>query len=135
MQLMSLKHLQYTWHILYFQLSWRSSNHICKAFIMDTRQRYHFTAQKPASNTFEILDLDIDPSACGDACCGSQLPLWSSEKKSYSASMPLYKYSEIPDFMKGNSYIINGYRGEMNFNFCIKRFVNSQTSTTLVCYP
>ena len=84
-----------------------------------SRYRHHDTGHKSlSSSTIEVLDLDIDTSSCGEMC----LPLWESDKKSYVPLMTLYKYNEIPDFMKGNAYIINGYRGEMNFNFCVKRY-------------
>ena len=84
---------------------------------MDTRHRC--TANHlPSPNSYEILELDVDPTMCVGMCCSSELPRWTNDKHS---KLPLYKYNEIPEFMKGNPYLLHGYRGQMNTQFCLKR--------------
>ena len=39
--------------------------------------------------------------------------------------IPLYRYQEVPTFLKSNPYIVCGYRAELPAGMCIKRWVDS----------
>ena len=38
-----------------------------------------------------------------------------------SFGIPLYTYDDIPNFLKGNPYIVCGYRADIPTSLCIKR--------------
>ena len=65
------------------------------------------------SNSYHILDLEIDSNlnACSSNICDV------SHKE-----IPLYKYTDIPDFLQGNPYVIHGYRVMLPFSLCLKRY-------------
>ena len=58
---------------------------------------------------YEFLDLEID-RACTPLCYDPQ-----------GKSIPLYRYQEIPTFLRGNPYVVNGYRSLLPFSMCCKR--------------
>ena len=62
--------------------------------------------------SYHILDIEIDHGveACNSSLCDV------SEK-----DIPLYKYTEIPDFLQGNPYVVHGYRVSLPFSLCLKR--------------
>ena len=72
---------------------------------------------------YQILDIDIDGlDVCfnSNLCCNTVAPI------------PLYKYSEIPLFLKSNPYVVDGYTSLLPFSTCLKRYrtlvVNGNTS-------
>ena len=74
---------------------------------------------------YQILDIDIDGlDVCFNSnfCCNTVAPI------------PLYKYHEIPLFLKSNPYVVDGYTSLLPFSTCLKRYctlgVNADTSIT-----
>lgn len=65
-----------------------------------------------SANSYHILDIEIDSNinACSNNICDV------SHKE-----IPLYKYTDIPDFLQGNPYVIHGYRVMLPFSLCMKR--------------
>ena len=64
------------------------------------------------SNSYSILDVEIDTDiheACSSGLCDAT-----------DREIPLFKYNEIPDFLQGNPYVVNGYRVSLPFNLCLK---------------
>ena len=68
------------------------------------------------SNSYCVLDLEIDHSLESTLSSG----LCDVSKK----DIPLYEYKNIPDFLKGNPFLTDGYRVSLPFSLCLKRFVN-----------
>ena len=70
--------------------------------------------------TLEILDIEIDRGceSCQNNC------LCHPENQ----PIPLYKYHEVPTFLRGNPYVLSGYRACLPFSLCCKRFVNLMLS-------
>ncbi|XP_064632146.1 progestin and adipoQ receptor family member 3-like [Lineus longissimus] len=60
-------------------------------------------------DTYHILDVEID-RGCGNGV------LCSAESK----KIELYKYNDIPGFLKGNPYVTQGYRAFLPFSACVK---------------
>lgn len=60
----------------------------------------------------EILDLEIDQAcnSCGSIC-----------QPTTNSDVILYKYNDIPTFLKGNPYVVGGYRVLLPFSGCCKR--------------
>ena len=63
----------------------------------------------PNRQSYEVLDIEID-HGCGEAACGT-------------GPVPLYKYHELPSFLRGNPYVVKGYRSLLPFGLCLKRQV------------
>lgn len=73
--------------------------------------------QQSSLNTsaYHILDIEIDDhgaTMCRTGIC-----------ENHPQEIRLLEYSEIPDFLKGNPWVINGYRAFLPFGLCLKRFV------------
>lgn len=66
-----------------------------------------------SSESYHILDIEIDGNinACSSKLCDVS-----------DREIPLYKYTDIPDFLQGNPYVIQGYRVMLPFSLCLKRF-------------
>ena len=62
---------------------------------------------------YTILDLHIDKGL--DVCSHTHLCY------NTVAPIPLYKYHEIPPFLKDNPYVMDGYRSLLPFSTCLKR--------------
>ncbi|XP_069123270.1 progestin and adipoQ receptor family member 3-like [Argopecten irradians] len=62
-------------------------------------------------DSYQILDIEIDRGieTCGTGLCNTQ------EKE-----IQLFKYSEIPDFLQGNPFVVKGYRAFLPFSLCLK---------------
>lgn len=62
-------------------------------------------------DSYQILDIEIDRGleVCGPTLCDA-----------HDKDIPLYKYSEIPDFLQGNPYVVQGYRAFLPFSLCLK---------------
>ncbi|XP_011432355.3 progestin and adipoQ receptor family member 3 [Magallana gigas] len=76
-----------------------------------------------SANSYHILDIEIDSNinACSNNICDV------SHKE-----IPLYKYTDIPDFLQGNPYVIHGYRVMLPFSLCLKSiFVWSNESINI----
>jgi hypothetical protein len=61
-------------------------------------------------DSYHILDVEID-RGCGQGV------LCSGESK----NIELHKYSDIPGFLQGNPYVVQGYRVFLPFSACVKR--------------
>lgn len=65
---------------------------------------------------YSILDISIgDMCGAGDGikgkvpwccCCGSEVPI--------------YKYTDTPEYLHGNPYVVSGYRVQLSFLHCVK---------------
>lgn len=64
---------------------------------------------------YRILDIDIDSH--GAQACSTGL------FDQHPGEIKLFHYNEIPDFLKGNPWVIEGYRAFLPFGLCMKRFV------------
>ncbi|XP_046566500.1 progestin and adipoQ receptor family member 3-like isoform X1 [Haliotis rubra] len=63
-------------------------------------------------DAYSILDIEIDqgmPQTCSSGLCDIS-----------SKDIPLYKYNEIPDFLQGNPFVVEGYRVSLPFSLCLK---------------
>ena len=58
---------------------------------------------------YDILDLEIE-QGCNGICHSMK-----------HANIQLFKYQEVPIFLKGNPYVVNGYRCMLPFSLCCKR--------------
>lgn len=72
---------------------------------------------KKAEIKYHVLDIEIDDH--GEAACSTGIC------EQYPEEIKLFRYSEIPDFLKGNPWVIDGYRVFLPFGLCVKRFVKS----------
>ena len=70
------------------------------------RQVSTTTSDDPSGN-YDILDLEIDHGCC--------------QGPSSQRHIQLYKYQEVPNFLKSNPYVLNGYRSLLPFSLCCKR--------------
>lgn len=67
------------------------------------------------SDSYHILDIEIDDHgirACSNGVCDFN-----------ENNIVLLKYNEIPDFLKGNPYVLQGYRSMLPFSSCLKRYL------------
>ena len=67
------------------------------------------------TGVYHILDIEIDDhgaNMCRTGMC-----------EHHPQEIRLFEYSEIPDFLKGNPWVVNGYRAFLPFGLCLKRFV------------
>ncbi|KAL4240114.1 Progestin and adipoQ receptor member 3 [Mactra antiquata] len=64
------------------------------------------------SDSYSILDIEIDQSFENALSSG----LCDLKEK----DIPLYDYKEIPEFLKGNPFVTNGYRVSLPFTLCLK---------------
>lgn len=64
-------------------------------------------------DSYHILDIEIDDTGI-EAC---QTGLCDVDK----AEIALLKYHEIPEFLKGNPFVVKGYRSMLPFSMCMKR--------------
>ena len=65
------------------------------------------------TSRFEFLDLEIN-----QGCSSCTVNHVCSTTGSH---IPLYKYNEVPPYLRGNPYVIGGYRSMLPVNFCLKR--------------
>ena len=66
-------------------------------------------------DAYHILDIEIDDH--GAAVCKTGIC------ESSPGNIQLFTYSEIPDFLKGNPWVVDGYRAFLPFGLCMKRCV------------
>ena len=64
-------------------------------------------------DSYYILDLEIDER--GEAVCRTGIC------EPHPQEIRLFHYSEIPDFLKGNPWVVKGYRAFLPFGLCMKR--------------
>ena len=62
--------------------------------------------------SYQILDKEIDQSL--------QNTLSSSLCDVSDKDIPLHTYSNIPEFLKGNPYVTDGFRVSLPFTLCLK---------------
>ena len=86
-----------------------------------SRHNGHIT-NRTASNSaynggggYEVLDIEIDHVGCGNSqatthCCSTG-----------GKHLALYNYHEVPPFLRGNPYVVEGYRAMLPFSLCLKR--------------
>ena len=74
------------------------------------------TGQLKRHESYCILDVEIDHSL--------ESTLSSGLCDVTSKDIPLYGYSDVPEFLKGNPYVTNGYRVSLPFSLCLKRYVS-----------
>ncbi|PVD37675.1 hypothetical protein C0Q70_00274 [Pomacea canaliculata] len=67
---------------------------------------------KKAEIKYHVLDIEIDDH--GEAACSTGIC------EQYPEEIKLFRYSEIPDFLKGNPWVIDGYRVFLPFGLCVK---------------
>lgn len=65
------------------------------------------------SESYSILDIEIDESI--------EKVLSSGLCDLKERDIPLYDYKQIPDFLKGNPFVTDGYRVSLPFTLCLKR--------------
>jgi len=65
--------------------------------------------RKPSSGSAYKLEISRQ-STLGICCCC--LP---------SEPIPLFKYQDAPDFLHGNPFVVNGYRGKLPLVLCLQR--------------
>lgn len=65
--------------------------------------------------SYQILDIEIDQSI--------ESTLSSGLCDISERDITLHNYSNIPEFLKGNPYVTDGYRVSLPFTLCLKRFV------------
>ena len=73
-----------------------------------SRLRTSQTPQGEKVPGFEILSIEIDRGC--DPCGGPD-----------SSNIKLLKYNEVPEFLKGNPHVMEGYRAFLPFGLCLKR--------------
>lgn len=71
---------------------------------------------KVGNSKYEFLDIEID-HICKPSSCGPGLSLCDGSEH----DITLYKYHEVPNYLKGNPYVVEGYRSMLPFSFCVKR--------------
>ena len=65
-------------------------------------------------DSYHILDIHIDEGGvktCQTGICEFE-----------ASQINLLKYHEIPSFLKGNPYVVQGYRSMLPFTVCMKRY-------------
>ncbi|CAL1531561.1 unnamed protein product [Lymnaea stagnalis] len=78
-----------------------------------SRQAKSFSAAVQfQDDSYHILDIEIDNN--GFETC--QTGICDFDQK----QIALFKYHEIPDFLKGNPYVVHGYRSLLPFSMCMK---------------
>lgn len=68
--------------------------------------------QTDTSSVIHILDLEIDDHGANVCRTGSCEP--------HMDEIRLFQYNEIPDFLKGNPWVVKGYRAFLPFGQCMK---------------
>ena len=63
--------------------------------------------------SYQILDIEMDQSL--------ESTLSSGLCDITDKDVPLHSYSNIPEFLKGNPYVTDGYRVSLPFTLCLKR--------------
>ncbi|KAK7113193.1 progestin and adipoQ receptor family member 3-like isoform X1 [Littorina saxatilis] len=76
------------------------------------RQVSNTRQQSGASDPYHILDIEIDDH--GAAVCRTGICKTSPEE------IRLFSYNEIPEFLKGNPWVVDGYRAFLPFGLCMK---------------
>ncbi len=84
--------------------------------------RYHDLPREP----YEILDLEID-RGCNPTSCWEHPYNTLVGQASGGSDIQLYRYHEVPTFLQGNPHIIHGYRAELPFSLCYKRYETTAT--------
>lgn len=72
-------------------------------------------------DSYEILDLEIDQSI--------ESTLSSGLCDISERDIPLHDYANIPEYLKGNPYVTDGYRVSLPFTLCLKRLFKF-----VICY-
>ncbi|XP_005097368.2 progestin and adipoQ receptor family member 3 [Aplysia californica] len=70
------------------------------------------SAKQFEADSYHILDIEIDENGV-ETCQTGLCELNNSQ-------IALLKYHEIPDFLKGNPYVVHGYRSMLPFSLCMK---------------
>ncbi|KAL5018507.1 hypothetical protein ScPMuIL_004229 [Solemya velum] len=63
------------------------------------------------TDSYHIMDIEIDRGL--DGCNSSLCSVRENE-------IQLHKYHEIPEFLQGNPYVVQGYRAFLPFSLCLK---------------
>ena len=74
------------------------------------------------------LLLDVGLSSC--SCCngsGHRSHVGHGYLLSNSLPPQLYKYDDLPPFLKGNPFIRSGYTSQLSYPLCFKRYASSPT--------
>lgn len=66
-------------------------------------------------DSYHIMDIEIDKK--GLETCQTGLCNLDGQE------LVLLKYHEVPEFLRGNPYVVHGYRSLLPFNMCMKRLV------------
>ena len=72
------------------------------------------TSHLARHDSYQILDIEIDHSL--ESTCSSGLCDVTDK------DIPLFGYSDVPEFLKGNPYVTSGYRVSLPFSLCLKRY-------------
>lgn len=60
----------------------------------------------------QILDIDVEASCMTEKkCCSSEF------------SIALLRYDDAPEFLRGNPFVVDGYRTTLPFTLCIRRYL------------
>ena len=83
----------------------------------NVKNRQLSNRQETGSDTsvIHILDIEIDDhgvNACRSGICEHRME-----------EIQLLQYNEIPEFLKGNPWVIKGYRAFLPFGLCMKRYI------------
>lgn len=70
------------------------------------------TSHLARHDSYQILDIEIDHSL--ESTCSSGLCDVTDK------DIPLFGYSDVPEFLKGNPYVTSGYRVSLPFSLCLK---------------
>ncbi|KAL8586817.1 hypothetical protein ACOMHN_052693 [Nucella lapillus] len=83
------------------------------------RQIYNTRQQSSNSDAYHILDIEIDDHGATMCQTGTCQP----------EEIKLFRYSEIPEFLKGNPWVLDGYRALLPFGLCMKSLLvwNNET--------